>query len=136
MPDPTDDRGSGRRQTSPDDKAAYQGRISDLGDRLGKVKAQREGERQADLDAEMRGRGMAYGMRMAAELVAAVIVGGAIGYGLDYWLGSKPWLFLLFFVLGFAAGVLNVVRSYERMQKEIAAMTGGRIGHNVPDDDD
>ena len=84
----------------------------------------------------MRGRGMAYGMRMAAELVAAVIVGGLIGYGLDYWLGSKPWLFLLFFVLGFAAGVLNVVRAYERMQKEIAARTGGRIGKSVPDDDD
>ena len=136
MPDPADDRGSGDRQMSPDDKAAYQGRISELGDRLGKAKAEREAAARADLDAEMRGRGMAYGMRMAAELVAAVIVGGLIGYGLDRWLGSKPWLFLLFFVLGFAAGVLNVVRSYERMQKEIAARTGGRIGHSVPDDDD
>ncbi len=136
MPDPADDRGSGRGQMSPEDAAAYQGRISELGDRLGRVKAGRENERQAELDAEMRGRGMAYGMRMAAELVAAVIVGGLIGYGLDKWLGSKPWLFLLFFVLGFAGGVLNVVRSYERMQKEIAAKTGGRIGHSVPDDDD
>jgi len=136
MPDPADDRGSGRRQTSADDKAAYQGRISELGNRLDKVKAERQASADADLDAEMRGRGMAYGMRMAAELVAAVIVGGAIGYGLDYWLGSKPWLFLLFFVLGFAAGVLNVVRSYERLQKEIAARTGGRIGKSVPDDDD
>ena len=136
MPDPADDRGSGGRQMSPDDKAAYQGRISELGDRLGKAKAEREAAARADLDAEMRGRGMAYGMRMAAELVAAVIVGGAIGYGLDRWLGSKPWLFLLFFVLGFAAGVLNVVRSYERLQKEIAARTGGRIGKSVPDDED
>jgi ATP synthase protein I len=134
--DPADDRGSGGRRKRPDDEAAYRGRISDLGDRLDKAKAEREAAAQADLDAEMRGRGMAYGMRMAAEMVAAVIVGGLIGYGLDYWLGSKPWLFLLFFVLGFAAGVLNVVRSYERMQKEIAARTGGRIGHSVPDDDD
>ena len=84
----------------------------------------------------MRGRGMAYGMRMAAELVGAVIVGGAIGWGLDKWLGSTPWLFLLFFVLGFAAGVLNVVRAYERMQKDITARTGGNIGHSVPDDED
>jgi ATP synthase protein I len=121
---------------SPDEEARYRGRISELGDRLDKAKAEREAAAQADLDAEMRGRGMAYGMRMAAELVAAVIVGGAIGYGLDSWLGSKPWLFLLFFVLGFAAGVLNVVRSYERIQKEIAARTGGRIGKSVPDDDD
>ena len=121
---------------SPEDEAAYKGRISDLGSRLDKVKADRSAEARADLDAEMRGRGMAYGMRMAAELVAAVIVGGLIGYGLDSWLGSKPWLFLVFFFLGFAAGVLNVLRAYERMQKEIAAKTGGRIGRSVPDDDD
>ena len=136
MPEPADDRGPGQRQMTAEEKAAFEGRISDLGERLDKVKAQRRAEAQADLDAEMRGRGMAYGMRMAAELVAAVIVGGAIGYGLDRWLGSTPWLFLLFFVLGFAAGVLNVVRAYERMQKEIVAKTGGRIGHRVPDDED
>lgn len=136
MPDPADDRGPGRRRERPDDKAAFEGRISDLDEKLDKVKAQREADARADLDAGMRGRGMAYGMRMAAELVAAVIVGGLIGYGLDLLLGSKPWLFLLFFVLGFAAGVVNVVRAYERMQKEFAARTGGRIGHSVPDDDD
>ena len=78
---------------------------------------------------------MAYGMRMAAELVSAIIVGGLIGYALDAWLGTKPWLFLLFFVLGFVAGVLNVVRGYERMQKDYLARSGGRIGHSVPDDD-
>ena len=119
-----------------EEKAAFEGRISDLGERLDKVKAQRHTDAQADLDAEMRGRGMAYGMRMAAELVGAVIVGGAIGWGLDRWLGSTPWLFMLFFVLGFAAGVLNVVRAYEGMQKEIMARTGGRIGHKMPDDED
>ena len=137
MPEPADSRGSpGQRQMSDDERAAFEGRISELGARLDKVKAQRQAEAEAELDAEMRGRGMAYGMRMAAELVAAVIVGGAIGYGLDRWLGSTPWLFLLFFVLGFAAGVLNVMRAYERMQKEIAARTGGRLGPTVRDDED
>ena len=136
MPEPANDRGPGQRQMTAKEKAAFEGRISDLGERLDKVKAQRQADAQADLDAEMRGRGMAYGMRMAAELVAAVIVGGAIGYGLDRWLGSTPWLFLLFFVLGFAAGVLNVVRAYEKMQQEITARTGGRIGHSMPDDED
>jgi ATP synthase protein I len=136
MPEPGNDRGSpGQRRMTPEERAEFEGRISELGERLDKVKAQRRAEAEADLDAEMRGRGMAYGMRMAAELVAAVIVGGAIGYGLDRWLGSTPWLFLLFFVLGFAAGVLNVVRAYEKMQKEIMARTGGRIGSKVPDDE-
>jgi ATP synthase protein I len=118
------------------ERAAFAGRISDLGDRLDKIKAQRQADAAAELDAEMRGQGMAYGLRMAAELVAAVVVGGAIGYGLDRWLGSTPWLFLLFFLLGFVAGVINVVRDYERMQKLIAARTGGRLGHKVPDDED
>jgi ATP synthase protein I len=136
MADPPDKQGRTPGEMSPEDRAQFEGRISDLGGRLDRVKAQRDADAHADLDAQMRGRGMAYGMRMAAELVAAVIVGGVIGWGLDWLLGSKPWLFLLFFVLGFAAGVLNVLRSYERMQREFTARTGGRIGHRVPDDDD
>jgi ATP synthase protein I len=135
MPDAAKDRGAGERQSGPEDKAAFEGRISDLGERLDQIKARRGADAEAELDAEMRGRGMAYGMRMAAELVGAVIVGGLIGVGLDWLIGTKPWLFLLFFVLGFAAGVLNVVRAYERMQREIMARTGGRIGHSVPDED-
>jgi ATP synthase protein I len=135
MPDPADPQGSRKGQMSPEELAAFQARVSDLEGKLGKVREQRH-DRDGDRDAEMRGRGMAYGMRMATELVSAVIVGGLIGYALDWWLGTKPWLFLLFFVLGFAAGVLSVVRAYERMQKEFTAKTGGRIGHSVPDDDD
>lgn len=120
---------------TPEERAGFEGRVSDLGTRLDRVRARHAGT-DADRDAAMRGRGMAYGMRMAAELVAAVVVGGVIGWGLDWVLGSTPWLFLLFFLLGFVAGVLNVMRSYERMQREFAARTGGNIGHRVPDDDD
>ena len=136
MSDPPENKGRRPGEMTPEERARFQGRISDLDDKLGKVRAQRDAEAHADLDAEMRGRGMAYGMRMAAELVAAVIVGGIIGWGLDWVLGTKPWLFLLFFVLGFAAGILNVVRAYERMQRDFTARTGGNIGHSVPDDDD
>jgi ATP synthase protein I len=137
MSDPPDkhDRASGASgDMSPQERARFEERISELGDRLGRVRSQRESGERADADAEMRGRGMAYGMRMAAELVAAVIVGGVIGWSLDWVLGSRPWLFLVFFLLGFAAGVVNVVRSYERMQREFAARGGG-IGQSVPDDD-
>jgi ATP synthase protein I len=120
---------------SPQERAQFEHRISNLEDRLGKVRTGREAGTRADADAVMRGRGMAYGMRMAAELVAAVIVGGVIGWALDWVLGSRPWLFLVFFLLGFAAGVLNVMRAYERMQGEFRA-GGGGIGQRVPDEDD
>jgi len=121
---------------SPEERAAFEGRISDLRDRLDKLSAQRQAGADGEHSAQISGSGMAYGMRMAGELVATVIVGGLIGIGLDKWLGTWPWLFVLLFVLGFAAGVLNVVRAYERIQKQVLAKTGGRIGHAVADDDD
>ena len=135
MSDPSDKHGPASGEPSSQQRAQFETRISELGERLGKVRSHRKADMGADADAEMRGRGMAYGMRMAAELVAAVIVGGVIGWSLDWVLGSRrPWLFLLFFLLGFAAGVLNLMRAYERMQREFAAR-GGKIGQSVPDDE-
>jgi ATP synthase protein I len=37
-------------------------------------------------------------------------MGAGAGYVVDRWLGSSPWGFLLFFFLGVAAGILNVIR--------------------------
>jgi ATP synthase protein I len=135
MSDPPDKHGPAPGELSPQERARFEHRISELGERLDKVRSRRNAETSAGADAEMRGRGMAYGMRMAAELVVAVIVGGAIGWSLDWVLGSRPWLFLVFFLLGFAAGVVNVVRSYERMQRDFSA-EGGGIGRSVPDEDE
>ena len=126
MSDPADKQGPAERQMSPRGAGRVRGPDFRSGRAARQGPAHRQAEAQAELDAEMRGRGMAYGMRMAAELVAAVIVGGAHRLGPGLGLGSRPWLFLLFFLLGFAAGVLNVVRAYERMQREFAARTGGR----------
>lgn len=131
-----DGQGGGGDKLSPQDKAQFERRVSELDKKLEKVRAERAAETRDDAGAALRGRGMAYGMRMASELVGAVIVGAAIGYGLDLLLGSKPWLLLLFFVLGFAAGVLNVMRGYTRLQADITRETGGKIGASVPDDDD
>ncbi len=50
-------------------------------------------------------------MKAAAELIGGVVVGGVLGWYLDQWLGTKPWLFILFFLLGSAAGMLNIIRS-------------------------
>lgn len=129
-------QGSGGDKLSPQDKAQFERRVSELDKKLEKVRAERAAEARDDAGSALRGRGMAYGMRMASELVGSVIVGAAIGYGLDLLLGTKPWLLLLFFVLGFAAGVLNVMRGYTRLQADITRETGGKIGASVPDDDD
>ena len=47
------------------------------------------------------------------SFVLAVVMGAGFGYLLDSWLDSSPWLFLVFFFLGVAAGVLNVFRVSE-----------------------
>jgi len=52
------------------------------------------------------------GFRAGVEVVSALVVGIAIGVLLDRWLGTWPWLFLVFFVFGSAAGVLNVYRLF------------------------
>lgn len=49
-------------------------------------------------------------MRIGVELVTTVLVGVGIGWALDTWLGSAPWLMVLFLFLGGAAGVMNVYR--------------------------
>ena len=54
---------------------------------------------------------MARGFRLSTELVAGVLVGALIGWLLDRWLGISPWGMIVFLLLGFAAGVLNVMRA-------------------------
>ena len=56
--------------------------------------------------------------KLGTELVAAVAVGTIIGFILDSWFDTKPWLILIFFFLGAGAGMLNVIRTASRMQKE------------------
>ena len=75
-------------------------------------------KKQVFLDNEKRGSFMGNAFKLGTELVAAVGVGTIIGFILDNWFDTKPWLIIIFFFLGAAAGVLNVIRTANRMQKE------------------
>ena len=55
--------------------------------------------------------GLGFALRIGVELVGGLIVGGGLGLLLDRWLGTTPWLMVLFFLLGAAAGFLNVYRT-------------------------
>ena len=69
-------------------------------------------------DSEKRGSFMGSAFKLGTELVAAVAVGTIIGFILDSWFDTKPWLIIIFFFLGAASGMLNVIRTANRMQKE------------------
>ena len=75
-------------------------------------------KKQVLSDSEKRGSFMGNAFKLGTELVAAVGVGTIIGFILDSWFGTKPWLIIIFFFLGAAAGMLNVIRTANRMQKE------------------
>ena len=75
-------------------------------------------KKQTQLDSEKRGSFMGSAFKLGTELVAAVAVGTIIGFILDSWFDTKPLLIIIFFFLGTAAGILNVIRTANRMQKE------------------
>ena len=69
-------------------------------------------------EKQNKGSFMGSAFKLGTELVAAVGVGTIIGFILDSWFGTKPWLIIIFFFLGATAGMLNVIRTANRMQKE------------------
>ena len=75
-------------------------------------------KKQLDNDNEKKGSFMGSAFKLGTELVAAVAVGTIIGFILDTLFDTKPWLIIIFFFLGAAAGMLNVIRAANRMQKE------------------
>ena len=75
-------------------------------------------KKQVQSDSEKKGSFMGSAFKLGTELVAAVVVGTIIGFILDSWFDTKPWLIIIFFFLGAAAGLLNVIRAANRMQKE------------------
>ena len=69
-------------------------------------------KKQLDNDNEKRGSFMGSAFKLGTELVAAVAVGTIIGFILDTLFDTKPWLIIIFFFLGAAAGMLNVCLLY------------------------
>ena len=79
--------------------------------------AKKKIKNQIENDSENRGSFMGGAFKLGTELVAAVAVGTIIGFILDNWFDTKPLFILIFFFVGFAAGILNVVRTAKEMQK-------------------
>lgn len=111
-----DRQGDGGR-TGPEGDSPGNAPSDSLDGRLRKLDAEisawraRNRERE-EKEAPRNGKtGMAAALRLSSEFVAGVLVGAAIGWAIDRWAGTSPWGLIIFLLLGFAAGVLNVLRS-------------------------
>ena len=111
----TNDGADGSREQSSSDEAALSARLGSLDHRLSEIRDSRKirtdqpGTESGDRAA--RASAMALGFRLSSELVAGVAVGAGIGWGFDRLLSTSPFGFIVFMLLGFVAGVVNVVRS-------------------------
>lgn len=97
-------------------------------ERLDAALAVRRSEQGADGGADRSGMGMA--MKLSSEFIAAILVGAAIGWLIDKVAGTGPWGLIVFLLLGFCAGVVNVLRSAGML----AEQTARRDGAKAPDD--
>lgn len=79
--------------------------------------------------------GLARGMRIGTEFVAAILVGAGIGYLIDLGLGTSPWGLLIMFMVGFAAGILNVIRVVAEMNAASPAPPGSDLGPDADDEE-
>lgn len=84
----------------------------DFASRLAAARGRRGGGSDKTSDVAARNTGqLGLGFRIAVDLLAGVMVGVGMGLALDRWLGTSPWLLLVFLVFGFAAGMTNMLRS-------------------------
>ena len=114
MAEGTDDGGNGSRDKSPDE-AALSARLGSLDHRLSEIRDSRKIRTDQPGteggDGVARASAMALGFRLSSELIAGVVVGALLGWAFDHLLSTSPWGLIVLVLLGFVAGVVNVVRS-------------------------
>lgn len=107
-------RGGGGMQndppSTPNTDASLADRLKRLDRQLDKVRAEDE-ERKASDAAAGGPSPLGRAFRLSAEFVAGVAAGAILGWLLDRVLGSSPWGMITLLMLGFGAGIYNVLRA-------------------------
>ncbi|MBO0752858.1 MAG: AtpZ/AtpI family protein [Bradyrhizobiaceae bacterium] len=103
-------RGSNESEQRRADEAALSARLRGLGEELRQHRPSEASDQRPGPPAA-NALGYARGFRLSSELVGGVLVGALVGWALDKALGTSPWGLIVFLLLGFVAGVVNVVRS-------------------------
>ena len=113
--------GDGSRDKSPSE-AVLSARLGSLDQRLSDIRDNRKLETDQSGNeqetAQAKASAMALGLRLSSELVAGVLAGAALGWGFDRLLSTSPWGLIVFLLLGFIAGVMNVMRTAGVMAKQ------------------
>ena len=110
MADPQERNGENERKTGSADDADLSARLKSLDARISQASVQRaESEPRARPTSNSTALGQAF--RLSAEFVAGVAAGGILGWLVDRMFGSSPWGLIVCLILGFCAGMLNLMRA-------------------------
>jgi ATP synthase protein I len=123
-----------RGEISPEDREAFRKRSAELGQKLDALKAQKAKVERSAGGGPPDQSAFGAAFKFAAELVVGVVVGGGLGWLLDRQFGTAPWLMIVLVILGFAAGLLNVVRAAQEAQAKNEPLQ--KAAPSVKDDDD
>jgi len=89
--------------------------LEDLEGRLGRAKKSFEDKQKPPKTGG--GKAISIALQMSIEFVLAIVIGTGIGWGIDQFFGTMPWFLIVFFFIGSAAGIKNIFRAADAMQK-------------------
>ena len=110
MADPNERNGEDERKPDGTDNADLSSRLKSLDARISQASVQRaESEPRERPKSDSSAIGQAF--RYSAEFVSGVIAGGIVGWLIDHLFGVSPWGLIICIILGFCAGMLNLLRA-------------------------
>ncbi|WP_406856616.1 AtpZ/AtpI family protein [Alsobacter sp. KACC 23698] len=86
-------------------------RLDRLGKRLDQVRETGQEQQRSRETSGGDPSAMGKAFRLSTEFVAGIIAGCGLGWAFDAMVGSKPWGLIVGLMLGFGAGVWNVMRA-------------------------
>jgi ATP synthase protein I len=128
--------GGGRGDLTPEERDAFKHRADELGRKLEAAKghpptASKTSSEQSD--GAKNGAAMGKALRVSTELIGGIVVGSGLGWLLDQWLKTFPAFFIIGFLLGSAAGMMNVIRAAASIK---TGPSNPKAGPSVQDDDE
>jgi ATP synthase protein I len=94
-----------------DREESLEKRRAQLGAKLATKRVEAGKDEADEARAEVSRKGYAQAMKLSSEFISAIVVGAVLGYVFDRFVGTAPWGLMILLLLGFGAGVLNVMRA-------------------------
>ena len=124
------------------DDSDLDARLDSLRSRIETKRPTRESRSEVDKKGDVGGVGQAF--KLCSEFIAGILVGAGLGYLFDTFFETTPWGMIVLLLLGFCAGILNVLRSAGMVAEsemrlrsaQEMAQKDGRTGDKSPSKDD